>query len=285
VKAVKRAKRVPRLPSHTLVCLEIVGSEKLKKLSTIVEHKFKEPALFAQALTHKSLHLRGPERVIIQSNEKLEHLGDKVVGLAVCAFLHRRFPEKDEHFFSKIFGDAVSNKLIGEVGEAAGLGALITTKNDSNALQGAGRKNAIADAMEAIACALYLDGGSAAVDRFFSKTLYPRVEALALGKRTQHEPTKPAAHAEPTKPTAQKALKKLNPRAQLTQTLLAARRGTQRYVYEQIPGSKETPFKAVVWNKDLMLGEGLGRTKKLAADAAAEAALQQLASNPLPDAP
>jgi ribonuclease-3 len=285
VKVVKPETRAKQLPAHTLVCLEIVGRETLTKLSEIVGHKFKQPALFAQALTHNSLHLRTKDKIIVQSNEKLEHLGDKVVGLAVCSFLHRRFPEKDEHFFSKILSDAVSNKLIGEVGEAAGLGALITTKSDSNALQGSGRKNAIADAMEAVACALFLDGGSPAVDKFLAKTLYPRVEALALGKRLHHEAAKPAAHPEPAKPTAQKTTKKMNPRARLTQMLLAAGRGPQRYVYEQIAGNKETPFKAAVWNKDELLGEGHGKTKKLAAVAAAEAALHRLADASIPEAP
>jgi ribonuclease III len=270
VTVVKRTKRVQALPAHTLICLDIVGEEKLTKLSIIVGHKFKEPALFAQALTHHSCHLKIDDKVIIQSNEKLEHLGDKVVGLAVCAFLHRRFPEKDEHFFSKIFSDAVSNKLIGEVGEAAGIGALITTKNDSSALQGAGRKKAIADALEAVACALYLDGGSAAVDKFFSKTLYPYVEALALGKRTH----------DAAKPPLEKVTKKLRPRVLLTQTLHAAGRGSPRYQYEPRAGNTDTPFKAVVWNRDLMLGEGFGKSKKLAADAAAEAALRYLDGQP-----
>jgi len=269
VTAVQHTKRAKALPQHTLICLEVVGKEKLKKLSTIVGHKFKEPALFAQALTHHSCHLKIGENVIVQSNEKLEHLGDKVVGLAVCAFLHRRFPDKDEHFFSKIFSDAVSNKLIGEVGEAAGLGPLITARTESGALPSAGRKKAVADAMEAVACALFLDGGSTAVDRFFSSTLYPRVEALALGKRTHDGAKSPV----------EKTGKRAHPRAQLTQSLHAAGRGSPRYEYEAMVGNPDTPVKAVVWNRDLRLGEGFGKSKKLAADAAAAAALQHLDSD------
>ena len=259
-------KRTKGLPQHTLICLEIVGREKLKRLSAIVGHKFKEPALFAQALTHHSCHLEIGENVIVQSNEKLEHLGDKVVGLAVCAFLHRRFPDKDEHFFSKIFSDAVSNKLIGEVGEAAGLGPLIAARTDSGALPSTGRRKAVADALEAVACALFLDGGSAAVDRFFSRTLYPRVEALALGRRS-HDGARPAA---------EKTARQAHPRAQLTQSLHAAGRGSPRYEYESMSGNPDTPVKAVVWNRDVRLGEGFGKSKKLAADAAATAALQHL---------
>lgn len=267
--AAKRSKRVKALPQHTLICLEVVGRDKLKRLATIVGHRFREPALFAQALTHHSCHLKIGDHIIVQSNEKLEHLGDKVVGLAVCAFLHRRFPDKDEHFFSKILGDAVSNKLIGEVGEAAGLGPLITARTDSGALPSAGRKKAVADAMEAVACALFLDGGSTAVDKFFSRTLYPRVEALALGKRT-HEGAKAAA---------EKTSRRPHPRAQLTQSLHAAGRGSPRYVYEAMEGNPDTPVKAVVWNRDQRLGEGLGKSKRLAADAAAAAALQHLDSH------
>src|SRR6516225_3006163 len=267
--AAKRSKRVKALPQHTLICLEVVGRDKLKRLATIVGHKFREHALFAQALTHHSCHLKIGDHIIVQSNEKLEHLGDKVVGLAVCAFLHRRFPDKDEHFFSKILGDAVSNKLIGEVGEAAGIGPLITARTDSGALPSAGRKKAVADAMEAVACALFLDGGSTAVDRFFSSTLYPRVDALALGKRTHDGAKSPV----------EKTGKRAHPRAQLTQSLHAAGRGSPRYEYEAMAGNPDTPVKAVVWNRDLRLGEGFGKSKKLAADAAAAAALQHLDSD------
>jgi len=267
--AAKRSKPGKALPQHTLICLEVVGRDKLKRLATIVGHKFREPALFAQALTHHSCHLKIGDHIIVQSNEKLEHLGDKVVGLAVCAFLHHRFPDKDEHFFSKILSDAVSNKLIGEVGEAAGLGPLITARTESGALPSAGRRKAVADAMEAVACALFLDGGSTAVDKFFSRTLYPRVEALALGKRA-HEGAKPAA---------EKTAKRLHPRAQLTQSLHAAGRGSPRYEYEAMAGNPDSPVKAVVWNRDQRLGEGFGKSKRLAADAAAAAALQHLDSH------
>jgi len=156
--------------------------------------------------------------------------------------------------------------LIGEVGEAAGLGPLITARTDSGALPSAGRRKAVADAMEAVACALFLDGGSTAVDRFFSKTLYPRVEALALGKRTP----------DGAKPAAEKCGKRPHPRAQLTHSLHAAGRGSPRYEYESMADNPDTPMKAVVWNRDLRLGEGFGKSKKLAADAAAAAALRQL---------
>jgi ribonuclease-3 len=262
----KRSKRSSELPSHTQVCLDIVGAAKLEKLSAMVEHEFKEPALFAQALTHHSCHLQVGGRVIVQSNERLEHLGDKVVGLAVCAFLHRRFPDRDQRFFHQVFSEAVSNKLIAQVGEAVGLGELIATKSDSTALQGSGRKNAIADAMEAVACALYLDGGSAAVDRFFSKTLYPRVEALAL---RQHLPEAP-------RPPPKIEHKHLSVRERVVKLLHEAGRGPPRYQYEQVPGNNGSSFKVVVWNGDAVLGEGIARTKRGAANVAAEAALQAL---------
>lgn len=260
----RRSKLGPELPAHTRICLDIVGATKLEKLAVMVGHEFNEPALFAQALTHHSCHLQVDGRVIVQSNEKLEHLGDKVVGLAVCAFLHRRFPDKDERFFHQIFGDAVSNKLIAEAGEAAGLGALITTKSDSTALQGGGRMNAIADAMEAVACALYLDGGSAAVDQFFSRTLYPRVEALAMRQQV------PEASKLPSKNEHEG----LSGRERLVKLLHEAGRGSPRYQYEQVPGNNGSSFKAVVWNGDVILGEGLGSTKRGAGNVAAEAALQ-----------
>ncbi len=162
-------------PKSTLICLELIDSDRLAELETIVGSKFKRRALLAQAVTHRSCHHDVNGKVIIQSNEKLEHLGDSVVRLAVCAFLHKKYPEEAEHFYSQVLATAVSNATLSDVGESLDLVRFLITRENCLLSKTVG-----ADLVEAITAALHLDQGSSAVNRFLSFSLYPRVRGIAL---------------------------------------------------------------------------------------------------------
>lgn len=173
----KRAKRA-ELPASTMICLTLISEAKLEKLQELIGWRFKSPALLAQAVTHASCETNIQNIQIVGSNEKLEHLGDKVVGLAVCGFLHKRYPEKRENFYSLILTTAVSNSTLSEVATAFGLKDFLIMKNAGMLLG----KGTMADTLEAICGALFLDGGSAAVDILLEKCLFPRVEQIAQQK-------------------------------------------------------------------------------------------------------
>ena len=166
------------LPPSTLICLQFMGAEKLAELEQIVGHKFKNPALLVQAMTHKSCQFDIGGKVIIQSNEKLEHLGDKVVGLIVCKFLHLKYPDKSEHFYSQVLEPSVSNKVLSQIGESIGLNRFLISRVKTLSA------TVMADAMEAVLGALFLDAGSDVVDNFLSTCLYARVEEIANEKAT-----------------------------------------------------------------------------------------------------
>ncbi len=166
------------LPQSTLVCLQFIDEDTLDDLETLLRSDFKRRALLAQAFIHKSCHYALKNKVVIQSNEKLEHLGDKVVGLAVCAFMHMKYPDRNEHFYTQVMQRALSNEVLSMVGTAMELDRFLVTKLPNQVLSA----KTTADLVEAVAGALFLDGGSEAVDRFLSQRLYPLVELIAAEK-------------------------------------------------------------------------------------------------------
>jgi ribonuclease-3 len=165
------------LPSSTLICLELIEPEKLAELQRLIGFEFRRPALLAQAMAHRSCHYRVGDKVIIQSNEKLEHLGDRVVGLAVCKFLYLKYAEKSEGFYSQVLPIVVSNRMLAEVGSSIGLEKFLVTRQTPTLA-----KKVMADTVEAICGALFLDGGSDAVDRFLETCLFPRIAGIVQQK-------------------------------------------------------------------------------------------------------
>ena len=126
-------------------------------LERALGHDFNNPDLLTQALTHSSAT---PDR--LQSNERLEFLGDRVLGLSLARLLIESFPGEDEGKLGYRFSALARAESLARVAEAIGLAPyLILSEAEKN---GGGRENPgiLADAMEAVIAALYLDGGLAA---------------------------------------------------------------------------------------------------------------------------
>ncbi|MDR3448432.1 MAG: ribonuclease III [Alphaproteobacteria bacterium] len=134
-------------------------------------HKFKEPRLLEDALTHPSLAGSRPRKRGAMPYERLEFLGDRVLGLAIAEWLFETFPQADEGEMAKRHAALVNREALRAVAQEIGLGQYVRlargedvsgivppgTKPDA----GAARKNlaTLPDAMEAVIGALYLDGG------------------------------------------------------------------------------------------------------------------------------
>lgn len=168
------------LAQSTKICLELVQPQKLVQLEELIGRKFRRRALLAQSIIHSSCQFSRNGRIIIQSNEKLEHLGDRVIGLAVCSFLHWKYPNHTEHFYTQVLATAESNALLNEIASSLGLESYLVVHTESSL-----GRNACADTLEAICGALYLDGGSTAVDSFLAQNLFPRVEVLIAEKESE----------------------------------------------------------------------------------------------------
>ncbi len=134
-------------------------------------HVFADPHLLDRALTHASVG----EGVAPQTskaprdNERLEFLGDRVLGLLVADRLHRDFPEADEGQLSSRLHALVDRAACGRVGEALGIGQAVRLSPGETKSGGRRKEGLIADAVEAVLAAIYLDGGLEAARAAFDR--------------------------------------------------------------------------------------------------------------------
>ena len=120
-------------------------------------HVFAQPELLTQALTHRSA--ADPKRSQLDSNERLEFLGDRVLALLVAEWLAERFPEEREGDLGKRLGVLVARDTLARVAESLNLAAVLRVPQSEGRAGLRERANVLADAVEALLGALYLDGG------------------------------------------------------------------------------------------------------------------------------
>jgi ribonuclease-3 len=150
------------------------GTSEPARLADALGHRFADPALLAQALTHPSAS--GPAR---PDNQRLEFLGDRVLGLIVAEALLATYPDEAEGDLAPRFNALVRLETLAEVAAELDLGAHLHLGR-SEATGGGRRKKAIlADAMEAVIAALWLDGGMDAARSFVLGHWQARIEAPA----------------------------------------------------------------------------------------------------------
>jgi ribonuclease III len=123
-------------------------------------HRFADPALLGLALTHASADAGGG------TYERLEFLGDRVLGLIVAEWLYEAFPDEPEGALAVRLAALVSGPHLAEVAGRLGLGAYMRFSGAEAAAGGAGNAHLLADGFEAVLGALYLDGGLAPARAF-----------------------------------------------------------------------------------------------------------------------
>jgi ribonuclease III len=136
----------------------------------ILGHEFKRPDLLQEALTHRSaaqVKGRGPGKGRKPaSNERLEFIGDRVLGLTMAEWLAERFPGEQEGELGRRLAYLVSQPVLATVAETAGLAAALSVAPGEAKAGVARRATVLADALEAALGALYLDGGLDAARNF-----------------------------------------------------------------------------------------------------------------------
>ena len=153
-----------------------------REVERLVGHAAGDLALYEQALAHRSL-LRGQADSHLASNERLEFLGDAVLGFVVAEHLYHHFPERDEGFLTRLRAKLVSGQALARTARRVGLGGLI--RMSEHMAQADGRQNAsiLADAFEAVIGALYLDLGLGAARAFIHRTILAEVNLDKLATR------------------------------------------------------------------------------------------------------
>ena len=139
-------------------------------------HRFEDPALLELALTHRSWSAEHSES---SSNERLEFLGDAVLGLVVTQRLYSRFGDWSEGELAKTRASLVNSATLAEVGRSIGLGELLRLGRGEAASGGSRKSSILADAVEAVIGAVFLDGGIGAADNAVSQLLGSRLDVAA----------------------------------------------------------------------------------------------------------
>lgn len=131
-------------------------------------HEPKDVSLFETALTHSSR--RG------DNYERLEFLGDRVLGLVIAAWLYERFPNEPEGNLSRRFNTLVDRATCGEIGRALRLPAIIRLGKQAREDGANWSDNVVGDVVEALIGAVYLEGGMEAADALIRRLWQPLIE-------------------------------------------------------------------------------------------------------------
>jgi ribonuclease-3 len=224
----------------------------LKSLSEKLGHSFTDEHILRQALKHRSyLTCTGESR--IESNERLELLGDAVLGLVVTDFLYNTFPDEEEGTLTNFKSLLVNRRHLAKVAKRFGLGKFLLMNDAEDRAGGRKRESILSDAMEAIIGAIYFDGGLAAARKFIKNNITSHLEDLLAEGQI------------------------LNYKSILLEHCQSANFDGPRYCVEKEDGpdhEKIFSVSAIVNNKKIGFGEGL--SKKIAEQNAAKQALINL---------
>ncbi len=231
----------------------------LQELQRRLGVAFRRPRLLAQALVHRSYRPEGEshggrgQELAPTSNERLEFLGDAVLGQVVAEHLYRDFPGWSEGELTKLKAAVVSEIALSEVARRLSLGRFLVMAKGEEQSGGRERPSLLSDALEAIIGATYLDRGLRAARELVLRVLAEPMRALERDKHRRDYKT-------------------------LLQELTQERHKlppVYRVVAEQGPDHDKTFVVEVRFRRHL-LGEGAGKSKKQAEQKAAKTALEDI---------
>ena len=162
------------------VSLSLFDPAELAAIEERIGYVFSNPALLVTALTSASSRVEVRGRVVIECQERLEFLGDRILGAAVSCHLYHRYPEEDEYFMTSVIQNLTSNRKLAEVAEGMDITSFIIVHKNLEHLihrDPGNRKKVLSCTFEAIVAALFLDGGLSVVDAFLQRTLYDHIES------------------------------------------------------------------------------------------------------------
>ena len=226
---------------------------RLDALQARLGHHFSDPLLLERALCHRSWVAEAPE--VVPSNERLEFLGDAVLGWVVADIAFHDFADLAEGALTDLRKSVVNANALAEVASELDLGAHLLLGRGEDAAGGREKTSILSDAMEAVLGAVYLDGGRETafdiIRRLFSARLADAVDGL---------------HRLDYKSALQELLAR------------EGRPGPDYRVTSSGPDHDKT-FRAKVAVARQTLGRGVGRSKKAAEQAAAAYAYESLTAS------
>ena len=151
----------------------------IKDLETAIGYRFRNIQLLQNALTHSS-YANERWHNSLMSNERLEFLGDSVLGMVVAEYLYRTFPDRPEGELTRMRADMVCEKTLAAVAARIDLGKHLMLGNGEEQGGGRTRDSILADAVESVIAASFLDGGMAAARKFIEQFILVEVPVKKL---------------------------------------------------------------------------------------------------------
>lgn len=211
--------------------------------------KIKNKKLLLQAFTHRSYLNETRENV--ESNERLEFLGDSILSFVVSQYLCEKFSEFNEGTLTNLRSQLVNTKTLAHIAKQLNLGELLRLSKGEEESKGRQNPSLLADSFEAFVGALFLDQGLVAVSSFLKETILSKTDEIVKNK----------------------ALK--DPKSLLQEYTQAKKQTSPVYkvLNEEGPAHART-FTVGAFLKDTLIGEGKGKSKQEAEKEAAQEALK-----------
>jgi len=213
---------------------------------------FHQESLLEQALVHLSYLNENPS-FVRPSNERLEFLGDAILNFIVTEKLYEEFPQLSEGELTEIRAALVCRDTLAELASSLKLGDWLLLGRGEEANEGRAKESNLANAMEALIGALYLDQGIAKARRFIHRQLKPELEKIKAGKITP------------------------NYKALVQELIQGQKKPTPVYRLVEATGPDHSKqFTAEILVEGEALGKGVGKSKKIAESQAARTAWEKL---------
>ena len=151
----------------------------IKDLEKAIGYQFHNIQLLQNALTHSSYANERWHNSLL-SNERLEFLGDSVLGMLVADYLYRTFPDRPEGELTRMRADMVCEQTLAAAANKIGIGAHLLLGHGEEQGGGRSRNSILADAVESVIAASFLDGGMAAAQQFIQKFILVEVPVTKL---------------------------------------------------------------------------------------------------------
>lgn len=223
----------------------------LKKLEKTLGITFQNQKLLAQSLVHRSYLNENPESDL-SSNERLEFLGDAVLSFIISDFLFSWFPSYQEDYLTNLRSRIVRTSSLAQIAKKLGLGNYLLLGRGEQESGGSKKTSLLADSLEALIGAIYLDQGSPAARAFIKREFTPLMKKLLKKPRVKDYKStlQEKVQAEAKQSPVYKTIKTVGP-----------------------PHAKV--FTIAVYLKGKILGQGKGASKQEAEQRAAKAALEK----------
>jgi ribonuclease-3 len=234
------------------------AAERLADLEGTLGYRFRDRSLLFASLMHRSYYANVDANATVQSNERMEFLGDSVLSLVVNNYLYHKYPERTEGELTKMKSVVVSKQVLAHLAKKMDLGRYVLVSDNAQRAGVSTMDSVLADALEAVFGAIFMDGGFDAARRAIMNVLPDD-----LGDVVYQEES-------------------INYKSLLQEYIQALHKVPPRYRVHSTTGpDHDKQFAVEVVVKGNILGTGLGKTKKDAEQKAAREAYRRLTNLPM----